>query len=196
MPRLNPCSIVPTLALLLACCCGGCISTPPEVIKLHAREATLIGDLERSHLALLDAYIEEKLANFETFYFQTYGPRFRENWIEAFMEEHGRSYDEARDFPLLYNDLVAEYQEQVEPIQRLRRELAAAVGAAYADVAVAHGVTGDWIESVQRLSGSQRRTADTVLSAASPSLTVGAIEDEISELRRRLLAVPGTDEEE
>lgn len=185
-----------SFAAVVSAAAGGCISTPPEVIKLHAKESTLIGELERSHLALLDAYVEEKLANFETFYFQTYGPRFRERWTEAFMLEHGRSYDEARDFPLLYNDLVAEYQERVEPIERLHRELGASVRAAYADVAVAHGVTADWIESVQRLSGSQRRTADTVLSAAGPSLSVGAIEDQIEEIRRRLLATGTPGEEE
>jgi hypothetical protein len=178
--------IVLSLAVLLAGPCGGCVSTPPEVIKLHAKQAMLLNELERSHLALLEAYIEEKLESFERFYFETYGPRYRANWLAAFEQQHGRPYDEERDFPLLYNDLVAEYQERIEPIQSLRRELTAAVRAAYADMAVAHSVTGDWIESVQSLSGSQRRTADTVLGAVNPSLSVEAIDEQIDRLRRLL----------
>lgn len=184
-----------SLAAVLACVLGGCISTPPEVIKLHAKEATLIGDLERAHLALLDAYIEEKLAGFERFYFETYGPRYRANWIAVFEQKHGRPFDEERDFPLLYNDLVAEYHDRVEPIMALRREMTGAVQAAYADVTMAHSVTGDWIESVQGLSGSQRRAADSVLGSVGPSLNVEAIEERIEELRRRLLKAGPMDEE-
>lgn len=174
------------LAVLLAVL-SGCVSAPPAVVKLHMKEAELIGDLRAAHLALVDAYIAEKLANFETFYFNEYGPRFRVNWEAAFRQSRGRPYDPEQDFPLFYNDLVAEYQDLVRPINEIRHALRASIDDAYGQVEEAHAVIGDWIESVHRLSSSQRRTANEVLAAADPSLSVESIESAFAELRKRLL---------
>lgn len=42
-----------------------------------------------------------------------YAPEYLKNWKQAYKERVGLDYEEERDFPLLCNDLIAEYQEMV-----------------------------------------------------------------------------------
>ena len=72
---------------------------------------------------LVDAYIDQKLQNFENFFFKEYGPVYFSHWIESFKTLKGRNYDPSVDFPLLYNDLVAEYQAETKPIEQERRQI-------------------------------------------------------------------------
>src|SRR5690606_3414125 len=62
----------------------GCASAPPEVRQLHQKEAEIIGAMQKSHFALVDAFMDQKVLEFETFYFAEYGPAYLQNWKANF----------------------------------------------------------------------------------------------------------------
>ena len=156
------------IALFLA----GCVSVPPQVAQLHQREQEIVQELQKSHLALVNAYIDHKLAEFETFYFQQYGPAYRENWMEGFKDAHGRDYDPEQDFALFYEDLTAEYLEVVEPLNQMRSDLKAAIETEYGNALAAHESVGVWLDSLKTLTDVQRTAVDSLLSAAKPGLSL------------------------
>lgn len=162
---------------------AGCVSAPHEVVRLHEKQTILMQDLQRTHLAMIDAYIDQRLKNFEAFYFAEYGPVFRKNWEASFRSVTGRQYDPETDFRLFYNDLVAEYQVNVEPITKMRRDLRDAVSTAYAQTSQAHDAIGGWIRSVEGLNQSQRETANKLLGAIAPSLSLDQIDQAIEQLK-------------
>lgn len=165
--------------LLLA----GCVSAPHEVVSLHEKQTALMQELQRTHLAMVDAYIDQRLKNFETFYFSEYGPVYRKNWEAAFKDKFGREYNPESDFQLLYNDLVAEYQYTVEPITKMQRDLREAIAMAHDQAAQAHDAIGGWIRSVERLNRSQRDAANKLLKAIDPSLSLDKIDQAIETLK-------------
>ena len=61
---------------------SGCASVPPQIAKTHQKELEILKSLQSSHLAMIDAYVDQKLQNFENFFFKTYGPVYLNHWIE------------------------------------------------------------------------------------------------------------------
>jgi hypothetical protein len=167
---------------------SGCASTPPEVVTLHSKQTTLMQDLRRTHLAMIDAYVDQRLDVFEKFYFEEYGPAYRKNWEAAFKRKTGRDYSPDRDFVAFYNDLVAEYQKRTEPVVQLRANLRASLIQAYDQAMQAHDAVGAWIRSVERLQTSQRDALNRLLNAANPSLSLDSIEQELKRLEERVRA--------
>lgn len=55
----------------------------------------------------------------------------------------GRDYDEARDFEIFSNDLVAEYQEVSSPLDTIREDLKAAINTEYSNTYLLHDGIGD-----------------------------------------------------
>lgn len=164
------------MMILLGLLLAGCVSVPPQVAQLHQKEQEIIQELQRAHLALAEAYMDQKLAEFETFYFQEYGPAYRENWMESFKEEIGRDYDPAQDFPRFYEDLTAEYQEAVEPLKQMRSDLKAAIETEYGNAIAAHQAVGGWMDSLKALTDAQRAAVNSILNAAKPGLSLDAID--------------------
>lgn len=160
------------LGLLMA----GCVSVPPQVAQTHQKELEIIQELQKTHLALVDAYVDQKRAEFETFYFQEYGPAYYKNWMEAFKESTGRAFDPTKDFPLLYNDLVAEYLDVSAPIEKIRSELRAAIEAEYGNALTAHEAVGEWMENLKTLTDAQRAAVDSVLSGAHEGLSLDKVD--------------------
>lgn len=154
---------------------------------LHSKEAELLKELRRTHLAMVDAFVDKKIEVFETFYFNEYANSFRTNWEKAFQQNQGRVYDPARDFPMFSNDLVASYQQNVEPFQKLRVELRDQVATAHDQVAEAHQGVGDWIRSVEKLTKSQRTAADRLLQSINPALSVEGIETKVNSLTQKMI---------
>jgi hypothetical protein len=128
---------------------------------------------------MVDAYLDKKIEAFDDFYFNQYGPKFRQNWETAFQAKTGRPYSAEKDFPVMYNDLVAAYQNQIEPLTRLRMELRDEIAAAHDQVAQAHQTVGAWIHSVEKLKASQRDAASQILAGVSPALSLEQIETRI-----------------
>lgn len=155
----------------------GCASVPPQVAQTHQKELEIIQELQKTHLAMVDAYVDQKLAEFETFYFQEYGPAYYKNWMESFKETNGREYDQAKDFPRFYEDLTAEYLEVVEPLNQMRSNLKAAIETEYGNALAAHEAVGNWLESLKTLTDAQRAAVDSILSAAKPGLSLNAIDE-------------------
>jgi hypothetical protein len=153
-----------------------CIHAPPEVAQAHQREYDLIESLQATHLAMIDAFVAERAQRFDAFFFHDYAPAYFANWKSQFKIVNGRDYDEARDFALFSNDLVAEYQDLVSPLDTIRLQLHQAVVAAYADIALLHQGVGDWIQSVQKLNDAQRSSLNRLLGAVKPGLTLDTIE--------------------
>jgi hypothetical protein len=161
-----------TIGLFLA----GCVSVPPKVAQLHQKEQEVIQELQKSHLALAEAYIDQKLVAFETFYFQQYAPAYRQNWMESFKQKAGRDYDPAQDFSRFYEDLTAEYLEVVEPLNQMRADLKAAIETEYGNALAANEAVGNWLEGLQKLTDAQRAVVDSILSAAKPGMSLDAID--------------------
>ena len=113
--------------IILAISLFGCVSVPPQIAKTHQKELEIIQALRSAHLAMVDSYIDQKLQNFENFFFDDYGPVFLNHWITDFKTLNNRDYDADKDFPVLYNDLVAEYQAESEPIEKARSQLRQAI---------------------------------------------------------------------
>ena len=164
---------------------SGCISVPPQIAQAHQKELEIITMLQESHMAMVDAYVDQKTLVFESFFFGEYGPVYLKHWQQNFKAVYGRDYDEDRDFRVLYNDLVAEYQEQVAPIENVRTDLREAVSREYRHAIAAHEAIGGWIKSVERLNSAQREALDRLLGAIKPGLSLGSVEEAMHEAMAR-----------
>ena len=151
----------------------------PELTLAHEKEMEIIQSLRTAHLAMVDAFVDQKIAVFDDFFFDEYSQAFQRNWIESFSEVMGREYDPDRDFATLSNDLIAEYQELTQPIQQIRGDLKTAIEREYANVAQIHGSVGHWIRSVEQLSNSQRTAMNDLLQRVDPELDVTKIENTV-----------------
>ncbi|WP_452226822.1 hypothetical protein [Lacinutrix cladophorae] len=156
-----------------------CVTIPPEITKSHSKELEIIEALKVSHLAMVDSYVEQKILAFENFFFNEYGPVFRSNWIDSFKEINGRDYQQENDFPKLYNDLVAVYQEQILPIENIRFQLKTSIITEYSNVKELHKTTGNWINNLEDLNDSQRKTIDSLLDNIKPGFSINSIDKAI-----------------
>lgn len=169
------------VVLLIILGLSGCATIPPEITKAHSKELEIIQTLETSHLAMVDSFIDQKIVVFENFFFSKYGPVYRKNWIASFKEINNRDYNEEQDFASLYNDLVAEYQDLIAPIEKARFELKTSIMTEYTNVKALHSTTGYWIENLKRLNESQRKTINSTLSTIKPGLSIEAINNAVDE---------------
>ncbi len=174
----------PSIAIILLLL-SACTSVPPQIAKLHQKEHEIIASLQQSHIAMVDAYVDKKILAFESFFFKEYGPSYLKNWREGFKEVYGRDYDESRDFNLLYNDLVAEYQSEVAPIEKIRSDLREAILREYRHVVAAHEAVGGWINNIEKLSSSQREAFDRLLGAIKPGLSLDSVDKAISKAKEK-----------
>lgn len=174
--------------LLLA----SCASVPTEVAQLHRRELAIISSLHASHMAMIDAYVDQRIAVFDEFFFSTYGPAYLANWKDAFKTVHGRDFDELRDFSLLYSDLVAEYQAEVAPLEEVRRALREAIAREYLHAVEAHESVGAWLDSMQKLNSAQRQSMDRLLEAIRPGLSLESVDTALGNALEKVRAkIPG-----
>ncbi|MHB1051333.1 MAG: hypothetical protein ACYC09_14740 [Bacteroidota bacterium] len=157
----------------------GCVSAPPQIIQLHQKELEVIQSVQNSHLAMVDAYVDQKILVFENFYFREYGPSFLKHWRKHFKDTYGRDYDEDRDFHALYNDLVAEYQSEVAPIETIRKELRDAISGEYRNIFAAHEAVNGWIKSVEKLSTSHKESIDLLLGSIKSGLSLDSVDEAI-----------------
>jgi hypothetical protein len=127
----------------------GCASVPPQIAQTHQKELEIINSLQQSHLAMVDAYLDQKISSFESFFFKSYGPVYLKHWKKNIKTVNGRDYDESRDFEVLYSDLVAEYLSEVAPIEDMRKELRDAILREYRHAIEAHQAVGGWIKSLK-----------------------------------------------
>jgi hypothetical protein len=141
----------------------------------------ILQGLQRTHLAMVDAFIEAQRDVFDDFFFAQYAPAYFVNWKTHFKSTTGRDYDESRDFATLSNDLVAEYEDISSPLAALKRDLYLAINAEYSNTFLLHHGVGDWIQSVGSLSDSQRSAINRLLSEAKPGLTVDSIEQAVQQ---------------
>ena len=132
---------------------------------------------------MVDGYMANKVREFEDFFFAEYGPVYRVNWMKNFEAVQGYAYSSENDFGLFYNDLVAEYQELVEPIHRVGEELRASVESSYRNALDAHEATGAWLAAHQELTSIQRQTVEDLLSMAVPGLSLDRIDEVIGQAR-------------
>lgn len=179
--------------LAITCCifitliATGCVSAPPQVVLLHDREGEMLQELRRTHLAMVDAYVDKKIEIFDAFYFKEYAVKYRQRWETAFAARMGRPYDPDRDFSTFSNDLVASYLSNVEPLNKLRADLREQITAVHDQVAQAHQTVGAWIHSVEKLNTSQRETANKLLGAINSNLSVEKMETRIDEVTTSLI---------
>lgn len=181
-------SLVAALLALLGLGLAGCVHVPTEVVQLHAKEKEIVTELQRTHLALIDGYVDQRLAAFEKFYFGTYGPRYVANWKSTLKEKSGRDYDEAKDFPVLHEDLVAEYLKKSAPIEQTRAELKAAVRESYAQLAQSQAAVQAWLLSAKKLSDTERALTNKLLAQVNPALSLEAIDRKIADAQAALAA--------
>ena len=172
------------VAPVLALC--SCLSVPPEIIQLHEKEALLAAELNRTQVALIDGFVDERLRQFEAFYFSKYAPRYLENWKAEFARVNKRAFNEASDFGQLHPDLVAEYLDKIKPIEKMRAELKAAVNEAYSQYHQSYTATHAWLQSAKKLNDGQRGMINRIAARAHPSLSLDAIEEKITELQNSL----------
>lgn len=72
--------------LILLILIFGCASVPPQIAQIHQKELEIIQSLQKSHLAMVNAYVDQKISIFEAFYFDCYGPVYLKNWKRIFKE--------------------------------------------------------------------------------------------------------------
>lgn len=164
----------------------GCVKVPPQVAKTHQKELEIIESLKSSHMAMVDAYIDKKLQNFEQFFFNEYGPVFLKNWTELFNTINNRDYDQSKDFPLLYNDLVAEYQIESQPIENIRLELKKAISTEYRNAIDAHNSVGRWLDNLEKLNEAQRSAINSFLSAIKPGFSLDSIDNAVETAKNKI----------
>jgi hypothetical protein len=163
----------------------GCASAPPEVRKVHSKESEIFESIKKSHLALVDAYMAQKVQAFETFYFSEYGPAYVRNWKEIFKAGSGRNYEESRDFNLLHADLIAEYMETIAPLDSIRLELREAVTSEYAQAFAAHAEVDTWLASMEKLNASKKEALNKILGAAKPGLSLSSVENLVEKMKEK-----------
>jgi hypothetical protein len=157
----------------------GCASVPAQIAQTHRKELEIIQSLRSTHLAMVDAYVDQKLRNFEQFFFNQYGPAFLKHWIAVFKSLNDRDYDSTKDFPILYNDLVAEYQAESAPIEKMRVDLREAIATEYRNAIAAHHAVEGCIDSLEKLNASQRQAIDSLLAAIKPGLSLDSIDQAV-----------------
>jgi len=162
---------------------GGCASVPPEVGQAHQKELQIIESLKASHLSMVDAYIDQKLAALEEFYFDTYGAAYLKNWKSSFKQVKGRDYDEKKDFSILYSDLVVEYQEIIKPIETMRHNLKQSINDEYMNAIQVHKAIDKWIKSINSLQMANKAAIDKILGNIKPGLSLGEIDKKIKDAR-------------
>ena len=172
---------------------AGCLSVPPEVVRLHQQEQQIIQNLRVSHLALADAYMDKRLEEFECFFFHEYGPVFFEKWSENFKAKKGRPYDPEKDFGLLYNDLIAVYQTESTPIAEMRTQLRDSIAVEYQNTLDAHQALGEWLEALKKLSDAQRQAIDQVLDSFQPGLSLAKFDKKVDDVTKKLLSQTGAE---
>jgi hypothetical protein len=164
----------------------GCVSVPPQIAKTHQKELEIIRSLQSSHLAMVDAYVDQKIQNFEHFFFHRYGPVFLSHWIDSFKTVNNRDYDPSKDFPVLYNDLVAEYQAESAPIEDIRVQLREAIATQYRNGIAAHNAVGGWIDSLEKLNAAQRQAIDSLLAAIKPGLSLDSVDQAVETAKKKV----------
>ncbi len=184
MSRLDPFHLPLTATLLVGMM--SCASVPPQVAKTHQKEQEIIESLRAAHLAMVDAYIDKKLEDFERFFFNEYGPVYFENWTAAFEQVNGRPYDSGRDLPQLYSDLVAEYQAESALIDQMRVQLREAIATEYRNALDAHQAVGGWLDAMEKLNSAQRQSIDTLLGSIQPGLSLDLIDDAVVNAKQSL----------
>lgn len=172
------------LVVLVGLLLAGCVSVPPQVVLTHQKEQEIVENLRVSHLAMVDAYVDQKLVEFETFYFQEYGPAYHEYWLESFEETKGREFDQTKDFSLLYNDLVAEYLDVSAPIEQIRSNLKTSIQTEYGNALQAHEAVNEWLESLKKLTDAQRNAADSILSGAHEGLSLDKVDEAVASAKQ------------
>jgi hypothetical protein len=174
------------MSLVLSVLIFGCASVPPQIAQTHQKELEIIQSLEKSHKAMVDAYVDQKIMNFESFYFDTYGQAYLKNWKRIFKEVKGRDYNENQDFKILYNDLVAEYLEDVAPIEDVRQELHNAIAREYRHAIEAHRAVGRWINSLERLNETNKEAINNLLGSIKPGLSLDLIDEALKNAKRKV----------
>ncbi|MFT6899091.1 MAG: hypothetical protein ACJA13_003523 [Paraglaciecola sp.] len=170
--------------VLLFILLSGCASVPPEVAQAHQKELEIIETLKASHLAMVDAYIDQKLIVFEEFFFDTYGIAYLTNWKSDFKNDRGRAYEEKKDFSILYADLVVEYQEAIQPITTMRHDLKQSITAEFTNAIQTHKAINAWIKSINSLKGANTAVLDKILEGIKPGLSLDAIDAEIAKSKK------------
>ena len=164
----------------------GCVNVPGEVVELHEKQKAIAEELKRTHLALVDGYVDQRLAKFHVFYFSTYGPRYLVNWKSGFKVKFERDYDEAKDFPQLHQDLLAGYFILIEPIELMRTDLKAAIDESYTQFSRSHDEVHSWLLSAKRLSDTERALLNKFLAKVNPTLSLNAIDEKVDEIQAKL----------
>jgi hypothetical protein len=54
-----------------------CVHVPPEIAQAHLKENEIIKELQRSHIAMVDAFIAAKRDSFDQFFFAQYEPAYQ-----------------------------------------------------------------------------------------------------------------------
>lgn len=171
------------LLLIIITLLVGCPSVPPQVALVHQKELEIIEALKASHLAMVDSYIDQKILVFEDFFFKEYGPSYLRNWQTSFQKVTGRAYDPAKDFPMLYGDLVAEYRESSQPLEDIRKQLRDAIIREYANAIAAHKAVERWIQSLRRLNTSQKEALNALLGSIKPGLSLDAVDEALKKAK-------------
>jgi hypothetical protein len=184
MLNIKPKFIVLVLSAFLLM--SGCASVPPEVVQAHQIELEIIESLKTSHLAMVDAYIDQKLTALESFFFDTYGPAYLKNWKSSFKQLSSRDYDENKDFPVLYSDLVVEYQEAIKPIETMRNDLKRSINTEFTNAILAHMAINKWIKSINSLQAANKAVIDKILGGIKPGLSLDTIDKKIETVKKEL----------
>ena len=171
---------------------SGCTSVPPQVVQVQLQEKAIIESLRTSHLALVDVYMAKKFEEFENFFFTKYGPHYHDEWMKAFRKKEGRQYEFKQDFPFLYNDLVAEYQEKSKQVSLLHSELRQSIVMEYRNALDAHITVSRWLEALKNLNETQRNVTDSVLKSIRPELSLEVIENKIRGIVKDLVPSQGS----
>jgi len=175
------------LMVLCAAVLTGCAATVPrEIALVQEKELEIINSLRQSHLAMVDAYVDQKKTIFETFFFTEYGPAYLNHWKENFKTLKNREYDDHRDFALLYSDLVAEYSDQVAPIENIRTQLRDAIVQEYDNAVLAHESVTRWLSSLEKLNASQRDMLNSLLGIAKPGLSLDLVDQAVEQAKQRV----------
>lgn len=176
------------LVVLCAAMLTGCAATVPrEIALVQEKELEIITSLHKSHLAMIDAYVDQKKLVFEDFFFTEYGPAYLTHWKDNFQTLKNREYDEQRDFPILYNDLVAEYLDQVAPIEDIRTQLREAIIREHDNAVLAHESVTRWLSSLEKLNSAQRDMLNSMLGAVKPGLSLDMVDQAVEQAKQRVI---------
>jgi len=160
---------------------SGCASVPAQIAKTHQKELEIINSLQQSHLAMVDAYVDRKILNFKSFFFKTYGPAYLKHWRNNFKAVYNRVYEESRDFHVFYDDLVAQYQGEVAPIEDTRNELREAILRQYRHAIEAHQVVGGWMNTLKGPNLANIEAIDRLLGAINKELSLDSVEKAVND---------------